>query len=76
MTLAVASVVESIGRDPKKYNFLINTNQYYGGQYAASQSYIDAYRTMILDESQKLFELMKRDLTRRIINKATLTIPS
>jgi transposase len=74
ITLAVACVVESIRQDPKKYNFLINTN--YGGQYATSQSYIDAYRTMILDESESLFELMERDLTRRIINKATLTIPS
>jgi hypothetical protein len=76
LKLAVASVVESIGQDPDKYNYLINTSQYSGGQYAASQSYIDAYRTIILDESQKLFELMERDMTRRIINEATLTIPS
>ena len=74
ITLAVACVVESIRRDPKKYNFLINTN--YGGQYAIPQSYIDAYRTMILDESESLFELMERDLTKRIINEPTLTVPS
>jgi hypothetical protein len=76
LKLAVVSVLESLRQNTDKYNFLINTNQYYGGQYAASQSYIDAYRTMILDESQKLFGLMERDLTRRIINEPTLTIPS
>jgi hypothetical protein len=76
LKLAVVCVLESIRQNPNKYNFLINTNQYYGDQYAASQSYIDAYRTMILDESQKLLELMERDLTRRIINEPTLTIPS
>jgi hypothetical protein len=76
LKLAVASILESLRQNPNKYNFLVNTNQYYGGQYAASQSYIDAYRTMILDESQKLFELMKRDLTRGIIDKATLSISS
>jgi predicted transcriptional regulator len=76
LKLAVVSVLESIRQDPNKYNYLINTSQYSGGQYAALQSYIDAYRTIILDESQKLFELMERDMTRRIINEATLTIPS
>jgi hypothetical protein len=76
LKLAVASVLESLRQNPDKYNFLINANQYHGGQYAASQSYIDAYRTMILDESQKLFELTEGDLTRRIINEPTLTIPS
>jgi predicted transcriptional regulator len=76
LKLAVATVLESLRQNPDKYNFLINTNKYYGGQYAASQSYIDAYRTMILDESQKLFELMERGLTSGIINEPTLTIPS
>jgi hypothetical protein len=76
LKLAVVSVLEGIRQNPNKYNFLINSSQYYSGQYAASQSYIDAYRTMILTESQKLFELMERDLTRRIINEPTLTIPS
>jgi hypothetical protein len=76
LKLAVVSVLEGIRQNPNKYNFLINSSQYYSGQYAVSQSYIDAYRTMILDESQKLFELMERDLTRRIIDEPTLTIPS
>jgi hypothetical protein len=62
-------------QDPTKYNYLINNNQHYGGQYA-SHPFIDAYRGLILDEAQKLFELMERDLTGRIVNEATLTIPS
>jgi hypothetical protein len=76
LKLAIVSVLESLRQNPDKYNFLINTNQYYGGQYGASQSYIDAYRTMILDESHKLFELIARDLTSEIVNEPTLTIPS
>jgi predicted transcriptional regulator len=76
LKLAVASVLESLKQNPEKYNLLINSNQFCGGQYAATQPYIDAYRTMILDESQKLFELIERDLTRRIIDEPTLTIPS
>jgi hypothetical protein len=74
--LAVVSVLESIRQDPDKYKFLINSNQYYLGPHAASHPYIDAYRTVILDESQKLFELMARNLTNEIVNQPTLTIPS
>jgi len=76
LNLAVISVLESIRQDPNKYNYLINTSQYYSGQYGASQSYIDAYRNIILDEAQKLFELWAKDLTGRILNEPTLTIPS
>jgi hypothetical protein len=76
LKLAVACVLESLRQDPSKYNFLINSNQYYIGPYIASHPFIDRYRNLILDEAQKLFELMERDLTRRIINEPTLTIPS
>jgi hypothetical protein len=74
LKLAVASVLESISQDPDKYNFLVNSNQYYGGQYAASHSLIEAYKNQISDEAERLFELMKRDLTSRIINEPTLTV--
>jgi hypothetical protein len=76
LKLAVVSVLESIRQDPDKNKFLINSNQYYLGPYAISHPYIDAYRTMILDESHKLFELMARNLTSEIVNEPTLTIPS
>jgi hypothetical protein len=76
LKLAVVSVLESIRQDPDKYNFLINSNQYYLGPYAASHPYFDLYRVMILDESQKLFELMAMNLPSEIVNQPTLTIPS
>ena len=76
LKLAVVSILESIRQNPDRYKFLINSNQYYLGPHAASYPYIDAYRTMILDESHKLFELMARNLTNEIINEPTLTIPS
>jgi hypothetical protein len=70
LKLATTSVIESVTRDPDKYNFLVSS----GGQYTSSQPYIYAYRALILDEAQKIFELMVRDLTGRIINEAALTI--
>ena len=76
LKLAIVSVLESIRQNPDKYNFLINTNQYYSGQYAVSHPFIDGYRNLILDEAQKLFELIVRDLTTGIVNEPTLTIPS
>jgi hypothetical protein len=74
LNLAVVSVLESIRQDPDKYNFLINSSKYYGGQYSTSHLYIDAYRGLILDEAQKIFELMARDLTDGIVHEPTLTI--
>jgi hypothetical protein len=76
LKLAVVCVIESIRQNPDKYNFLINSNQYYLEPYAVSNPYIDAYRTMILVESHKLFELMERNLKSEIVNEPTLTIPS
>ena len=74
LKLAVSSVIESIIRDPNKYSFLVSSSVYSSGQHASSHPYIDIYRTLILDEVQKIFELMVRDLTNRIINEAALTI--
>jgi hypothetical protein len=74
LKLAVASVLESLRQDPDKYNLLISSNQYNGRQYATSHPFIDGYRNLILDESQKLFELMTSSLTNRIINETALTI--
>ena len=71
LKLAVSSVIESIRRDSTKYNFLINSNQYQDGQHMA---FIDVYRALILDEAQRIFEVMAKDLTSRIINETALTI--
>ena len=74
LKLAVASVVQSIIRDPDKYGFLVSSSIYNGGQHAASQPYIDMYRALILYDAEKLLEIMVRDLTSRIVNEAALTI--
>jgi predicted transcriptional regulator len=76
LKLVVVCVIESIRKDPGKYSFLIDSNQYYIGSYIASHPLIDRYRNLILDEAQKLFELIARDLTSEIVNEPTLTIPS
>lgn len=69
LKLAASSVFESIIRDPTKYNFLFNS-----GQHTSSQPYIDVYRALILDEAQKIFELMVRDLTSTIVDNAASII--
>jgi DNA repair ATPase RecN len=74
LKLAAISVIESVTRDPDKYNFLVSSGVYNSGGRQSSQPYIHAYRALILDEAQKIFELMVRDLTGRIINEAALTI--
>src|SRR5215204_271938 len=61
LKLATSSVIESIIRDPNKYSFMVSSSHYNGGQYVTSQPYIDMYRALILDEAQKVFELMVRD---------------
>jgi hypothetical protein len=68
LKLALASILEAISQNPDKYNLLVNSDQYYGGRNAASHPFIEAYRNLILDAAEKLFELMKRDLTSGIIN--------
>jgi hypothetical protein len=73
LKLAVSSVIESIIKDPDRYNFLVSS-VYNGGQYATSHPYVNACRTIILDEAEKLFKLMVQDLTSRIINETALTI--
>jgi hypothetical protein len=74
LELAISSLIESVIKDPDKYSFLVSSSVYNGGQYASSHPYIDVYRTLILDEAEKVFELMVRELTSRIINEAALTI--
>ena len=62
LKLAVSSVIESIIRDPDKYSFLVSNNVYNGRQHVVSQPYVDVYRALILDEAQKLLEIMIQDL--------------
>jgi hypothetical protein len=71
LELAVFSVTESIMRDPTKYNILVGSA--HGRQYAVSQPYIDVYRALILDEAQRLFELMVRESTSTIVSNVTYT---
>jgi transposase len=75
LTLAVSSVIEGVIQDPAKFNFLINSSQHSNGRYKTSQSYIDVYRALILNEAEKIFEIMTRDLTNKIIESAIAKVP-
>jgi hypothetical protein len=74
LKLAVSCVIEAILRDPVNFNLLINSSQYGDGQQKASQAFIDLCRVLVLNEAQKLFEVMARELTNNVIKGATLTI--
>jgi len=75
LTLAVSSVIEGVIQDPAKFNFLINSSQHSNRRYKTSQSYIDVYRALILNEAEKIFEIMTRDLTNKIIESAIAKVP-
>ncbi len=69
LKLAVSCVTEAMIRDPVKSNFLINSSLSYSGQHVSSQrNYADVYRVLILDDAEKLLELMTRNLTSRVID--------
>jgi hypothetical protein len=73
LTLAISSVLESITKDPARYNFLINSNQYnYDKWQTPHPNFIDMYRSLIMDDSQKLFQVMTRELTNNIIENTIL----
>jgi hypothetical protein len=75
LKLAVSCVIEAILRDPVNFNLLINSSQYGDGQQKASQAFIDLCRVLVLNEAQKLFEVMVRELTNNVIKGVTLMIP-
>ena len=68
LVLAISSVLESISKDPTKYNFLFNSNQ----RHTLHSNFIDKYRSLILDDSQTLFEIMTRELTNKILENSIL----
>jgi hypothetical protein len=75
LRLAISSVIESIVRDPTRYNFLTNSNIYNNGSQKVTQPYIEGYRALILDEAQKIFEILTRDLTNQIMENTIAKIP-
>jgi hypothetical protein len=72
LNLAISSVIESVIRDPVRFNLLVI--QYGDRHQKASRSFIDFCRALVLDEVQKLFDVMVRDLTDKIINESALRI--
>jgi hypothetical protein len=73
LMMATSSVLESITKDPAKYNFLVNSNKQNDDKWSASHpNFVDLYRSLILDDSQKLFGVMARELTNKIIESITL----
>jgi hypothetical protein len=75
LTLAISSILESIMKDPIRYNFLINSNQYNDNKWQTIHpNFIEMYRSLILDDSQKLFKVMARELTNKIIESTILKL--
>jgi DNA repair ATPase RecN len=68
LRLAVSCVTEAMIRNPEKYDFFVKNGQYCSGHYAASQpNFTDVYRALILEDAEKLLEVMVNNLTSRII---------
>jgi hypothetical protein len=70
LMLAISCVLESISKDPTKYNFLVNSNHFNNDKWHTTYSnFIDVYRSLILYDSQKLFEVMTRELINKILER-------
>jgi hypothetical protein len=79
LRLALYSLIESIRNDPVKYGSLIYYNNMYSTtdssymyvgrqQYVSSQDYfIEHYSAMLLNEAEKLYNKLVKDLTNRVI---------
>jgi hypothetical protein len=83
LKFAILSVIESLRMNPELCNFLLynisnnNTATSYGSNYLSlmsgehqQQSFIDSYTDVILEESEKLYNTLKTELTNRFIRTA------
>jgi hypothetical protein len=83
LKFATLSVIESLRSNPELCNFLLynisnnNTATSYGSNYLSlmsgehqQQSFIDSYTDVILEESEKLYNTLKTELTNRFITTA------
>jgi hypothetical protein len=81
LQFALASVIESLRRNPELYNFISYstaveiTSTTYGSNYLSlmssqqqhhQQSFNDTYTALILEESEKLFNKLTTELTNKI----------
>jgi hypothetical protein len=85
LQLAIASVIESLRSNPELCNFVLynipNSNAAsYGSNYLSSmstrqhqQSFNDSYTALILEESEKLYNKLIRELTNRAMAAADAT---
>ena len=82
LQFAIFSVIESLRSNPELYNFVIydnsnNTTIRYGSNYPSlmpsgqqqkqQQSFNDTYTALILEESEKLYYQIIKELTNRVI---------
>jgi hypothetical protein len=64
LKLAVSCVTETLRKDPDKFYFLVKNDQYVSPQL----NFSGIYRALILEDAEKLFELMVRDLISKVIS--------
>jgi hypothetical protein len=86
LKFATLSVIESLRTNPELYNFVIhdnsnNTTISYGSNYPSlmlsgrqhqqqQQSFNDTYTALILEEAEKLYDMLMTELTNRVMTAA------
>jgi hypothetical protein len=86
LKFAALSVIESLRTNPELYNFVIhdnsnNTTISYGSNYPSlmlsgrqhqqqQQSFNDSYTALILEEAEKLYDMLMTELTNRVMTAA------
>ena len=85
LQFAVASVIEAIRRNPDKYNNLLvsNTSSTLTPAQDLLLSHIEDYRDILLDEANRLYDMLLKHLTNTIMDNAddapsnsTVSLPS
>src|SRR5215204_1829804 len=87
LKFATFSVIESLRSNPEIYNFVIhdnsnNTTIRYGSDYLSlmlsgqqqQQSFNDSYTALILEEAEKLYNILIRELTNKVVGAAAADI--
>jgi hypothetical protein len=77
LDIALMSLIESLGEDPSKYNSLVQSLQPDKGNantQQPAQGYDDDHcKTMLLNQSEKLYSILVELLEREIINSYSYT---
>ena len=70
MQFALASIIEAIRRNPDKYNNLLAHDTISSTTQQSLPLHIEGYKDMILEETDKFYNILVKDFINRIMDNA------